>query len=68
MSLADLDSADTDLTFATASFPTTVPASWTGSAATACQTSLDQVSLLVSALTSQLTEVRSACTAVRWMS
>lgn len=48
--MAQLDIASADTAVDAASVPSTVPASWTGLAATQCQSALDSAVLLIPAL------------------
>lgn len=47
----------------TAMVPASVPAGWTGSAATACQTSLDDVVALLAGLDTLMTDAQDAVAA-----
>ncbi|MBE6481428.1 MAG: hypothetical protein E7Z94_03460 [Actinomyces ruminicola] len=48
----------------TALVPAAVPSGWTGAAATACQTSLDDVVALVGGLDTLMTDAQDAMTAL----
>ncbi|RAX22519.1 MULTISPECIES: hypothetical protein [unclassified Actinomyces] len=50
-------------TTGTAMVPASVPAGWTGAAATACQTSLDDVVALIAGLDTLMTDAQGAMTA-----
>ncbi|WP_261799018.1 hypothetical protein [Actinomyces ruminicola] len=48
----------------TALVPATVPTDWTGSAASSCQTTLDEVVTLVGGLDALMTDAQNAVTAL----
>lgn len=64
MSVLNISAADTLVSDATALVPTTVPDSWLGTAATACQTDLDYCQTLLTGLQPLLEAARSAVAAL----
>ncbi|MCI7457326.1 hypothetical protein [Actinomyces urogenitalis] len=64
MDLLSLVLAQEAVASAVAHVPSTVPASWSGPAATACQTRLDELRLLLTDLSARVDNARTAAAAV----
>ncbi|WP_172120607.1 hypothetical protein [Actinomyces faecalis] len=64
MDLLSLSLAEERVASATAFVPSTVPATWAGPAATACQARLDALRLVLAGLPARLEEARAAAAVV----